>query len=82
MYLKRLYISVYVPEDMYLNRLYMPVSQYKKECILAHVLDFEFVEGVHDAYLYQMVTKPTRSRLGQTANITDLVLVNNEFFYD
>ena len=27
-----------------------------------------------------MVTKSTRSRLGQTANITDLVLVNDEFF--
>ena len=25
-----------------------------------------------------MVDNPTRSRLGQTANITDLVLVNNE----
>ena len=29
--------------------------------------------------LYQMVTKPTRSRLGQTANIIDLALVKNEF---
>ena len=27
-----------------------------------------------------MVTKPTRSRLGQTANINDLVLVNDELF--
>ena len=27
-----------------------------------------------------MITKPTRSRLGQTANITDLVPVNDEFF--
>ena len=48
--------------------------------ILTHDRYFEFVEAIRDAYLYQMVTKPTRSRLGQTANITDLVLVNNEFF--
>ena len=48
--------------------------------ILTHDRDFEFVEAIRDAYLYQMVTKLTRSRLGQTANITDLVLVNDEFF--
>ena len=35
--------------------------------------------AIHDTYLYQMVTKPTR-RLGQTANITDLVLVNDKFY--
>ena len=48
--------------------------------ILTHDRDFELVEAIRDAYLYQMVNKPTRSRLGQTANITDLVLVNYEFF--
>ena len=48
--------------------------------ILTHDRDFEFVETIRDANLCQMVTKPTRSRLGQTANITDLELVNNEFF--
>ena len=48
--------------------------------ILTHDRDFEFVEAIRDAYLYQVVTKPTRSRLGQTANITDLVLVNDESF--
>ena len=48
--------------------------------ILAHDRYFEFVEAIRDAYLYQMVAKPTRSRLGQGANITDLVLVNDEFF--
>ena len=47
---------------------------------LTHDRDFEFVEAIRDAYLYQMVTEPTRSRLGQTANITDLVLVNDESF--
>ena len=48
--------------------------------ILTHVRDFEFVETIRDAYLYQMVTKPTKSRLGQTANINDLVRVNDEPF--
>ena len=47
---------------------------------LTHDRDFEFVEAIRDAYLYQVVTKPTRSRLGQTANITELVLVNDESF--
>ena len=47
--------------------------------ILTHYRDFEFVEAICDAYLYQIGTKPTRSRLGQTANITDLVLMNDEF---
>ena len=47
---------------------------------LTHNRDFEFVEAICDAYLYQMVTKPTKSRLGHTANITDLVLVNDESF--
>ena len=47
---------------------------------LTHDRDLEFVEAIRDAYLYQVVTKPTRSRLGQTANITDLVLVNDESF--
>ena len=47
---------------------------------LTHNRDFEFVEAICNAYLYQMVTKPTRSRLGHTANITDLVLVNDKSF--
>ena len=50
--------------------------------ILIHVIDFEFVEAIRDAYLYEMVTKPTRSRFGQTANINDLTLVNYKFFYN
>ena len=49
--------------------------------ILTH-RDFEFVEAIRDAYHYQMVTKPTRSRFGQATNITYLVLVNDEFFYN
>ena len=48
--------------------------------ISAHVRDFEFVETICDAYLYQMVTKSAKSRLGQTASINDLVLVNDEIF--
>ena len=48
--------------------------------VLTHDRDFEFVEAIRDAYLHQMVAKPMRSRLGQTAIITDLVLVNDEFF--
>ena len=46
--------------------------------ILTHISDLEFVETIRNAYLYQMVTKPTRSRHGQTANISDLELVNDE----
>ena len=44
--------------------------------ILTHVRDFEFIETIHDAYFFQMVTRSTRSRLGQTTNINDIVLVN------
>ena len=42
--------------------------------ILTYVRDFEFVETIRDTYYYQMITKPTRSRLGQAADINDLVL--------
>ena len=48
--------------------------------ILTHVGDFEFVEANRDSHLYQMATKSTRSRIGQTANINDPVLVNDELF--
>ena len=48
--------------------------------ILTHDRDVEFAEAILDAYLYQMVTKPTRSRHVHSANITDVVLVNDEFF--
>ena len=48
--------------------------------ILTHVRDFELIEAFRDAYHYQMVTKPKRSKLGQAANINDLILVNDEFF--
>ena len=40
--------------------------------------DNDFVECVRDAYLFQMVKKPTRRRTGQQPSILDLVLVNNE----
>ena len=48
--------------------------------ILTHYGEFEFFQAIRDIYLYLVVTKTTRSRLGQTANITDLVLVNDESF--
>ena len=48
--------------------------------ILTHDKDFEFAETIYGAYLCLMVTKPTGSRLGQAENITDLVVVNDEFF--
>ena len=50
------------------------------EWYLTHGRDLEFAEAIRDAYTYQKVTKPTRNRHGQTANTTDLLLVNNEFF--
>ena len=37
-----------------------------------------FVECVKDAFLTQMVSKPTRRRKGQTPNLLDLVLVSEE----
>ena len=42
---------------------YFYYSIIKWNDILTHVRDFEFFEAICDAYLYQMVTKPTRSRL-------------------
>ena len=38
----------------------------------------EFVEQIRDALLIQKVRKPTRRREGQTSNILDLVLVNDD----
>ena len=40
--------------------------------------DNDFIESVRDAYLFQMVRKPTRRRDAQQPNILDLVLVNDE----
>jgi hypothetical protein len=37
-----------------------------------------FIEVLRDAFLIQTVTKPTRRREGQRANILDLVIVNDE----
>ena len=65
--------NICIMEDFYYPRI-------KWTCILTHDRDFRNFETICDSCLYQMVTKPTRSRLGQTANITDLVLVNDEFF--
>ena len=45
--------------------------------IITHDRGFEFVETICVAYLYQIVTKPTRNRLCQTADINYLVLVND-----
>ena len=38
----------------------------------------DFIECLHDAFLNQMVIKPTRRREGNNPHILDLVLVNNE----
>ena len=38
--------------------------------------DNDFIECIRDAFLIQMVVKPTRTRLGQNRNILDLVFVN------
>ena len=40
--------------------------------------DDSFIECIRDAYLFQQVQKPTRARHGQTSNILDLVLVNDQ----
>ena len=42
------------------------------------VMDNEFIVCLREAFLLQMVDKPTRIRLGQMGNILDLVLVNEE----
>ena len=38
--------------------------------------DNDFIECIRDAFLIQMVVKPTRTRMGQNRNILELVLVN------
>ena len=38
----------------------------------------EFLESLRDSYLSQMVNKPTRCREGQTPNVLDLIIVNDE----
>ena len=40
--------------------------------------DNDFIESLRDSYLQQVVTKPTRRRDGQKANILDLVIVNDD----
>ena len=40
--------------------------------------EFLFVENLRDCYLYQHITKPTRTRQGQEPSILDLVLSNEE----
>ena len=42
------------------------------------IKDDMFVECVRDAFLTQMVSKPTRRRKGQTPNLLDLVLISEE----
>ena len=39
--------------------------------------DNKFIECIRDAFLMQMVSKPTRTRVGQTCNILDLVIIND-----
>ena len=38
----------------------------------------KFIDSINDAFLVQMVTKPTRHREGQQSNLLDLVLVNDD----
>ena len=42
--------------------------------------DEDFVEAVYDAYLIQMVTRPTRRREGQRPTCDDLIFTNDEEF--
>ena len=37
-----------------------------------------FLEGIKDCFLFQHVREPTRFREGQTPNILDLILTNEE----
>ena len=41
-------------------------------------IEFQFIEAVRDAYLYQHVTLPTRGRIGQVPHLLDLILTNEE----
>jgi hypothetical protein len=69
------------------------ISKYKKICITGDFnytnlrwdgtwpendQDNEFVESLRDAFLTQMVRKPTRCRDKQASNILDLVLISDE----
>ena len=44
--------------------------------------EFQFIECLRDNYLSQEILKPTRYRLGQTANILDLLLVDKSEIVD
>ena len=37
----------------------------------------KFIDAIQDAFMYQMVKKPTRNKEGQKASVLDLVIVNN-----
>ena len=39
-----------------------------------------FMEALQDAYLTQLIKKPTRSREGQRENILDLIITNESYF--
>ena len=41
-----------------------------------------FLAELDDLFLEQLVTEPTRYRLGQRSNILDLVLTNNTYFIE
>ena len=38
----------------------------------------QFIDSLNDAFLIQMVNKPTRHREGQQANLLDLIIVNDD----
>ena len=41
-----------------------------------------FVNTIHDCFLFQHVKQPTRYREGETSNILDLILTNEEGMID
>lgn len=43
---------------------------------------FRLLECLRDNYLYQLVSEPTRFREGQTPNILDLIVTNNDSWLD
>ena len=62
--------------SVYSWQLQFPNSQMGRRWSV--IKDDMFVECVRDAFLTQMVSKPTRRRKGQTPNLLDLVLVSEE----
>ena len=41
-------------------------------------IDFKFIECIRDSFLFQHITKPTRTRIDHGPHILDLVLTSEE----